>query len=249
MALAIIDGDVLLYMSIWGMESKEEAREKFDEIFTNVTESVFATDYVMALGGPNNFRVDLYPEYKANRKKSKSTRPDWFLDLKSDIVKDYEGASLSDNCEADDMIRIWANEAFDAGKHRVIITVDKDLDCVAGLHYNPRKSIFYTVSDEEANRFYWKQILMGDPVDNIPGIPGIGVKKAEKILENMPCYEIAVCKAYENHYGEEGYNYLLLNARLIHIWRKINDHFKLSKERYDKAIKFGTRTLDVPLQA
>jgi 5'-3' exonuclease len=246
MTLAIIDGDVLLYMSIWNTESKKESQEKFDELFNNTMESVFATDYVMAFGGPNNFRVDLYPEYKANRSKSKSTRPDWFLDLKSDIVENYEGASLSDNCEADDMVRIWALEADAANADRVVISVDKDLDCIAGFHYNPRKQLLYDVNPEVANKFYWQQILMGDSVDNIPGIPGIGPKKAEKILEGVTCYEEAVCQAYDNHYGEEGYSYLLLNARLIHIWRKVNDHFKLSKERYDNAIKVGNRTLELP---
>ena len=239
MTLAIIDGDVLLYMSIWGTESKKESQEKFDEIFNNTMENVFATDYVMAFGGPDNFRVSLYPEYKANRKKSKSTRPDWFLDLKSDIVENYEGASLSDNCEADDMVRIWATECKAAEKNFVVISIDKDLDCIAGMHLNPRTQQTYTIEADWADNFYWKQILMGDSVDNIPGIPGIGTKKADVILEDSHTSDErmkTVCQAYHNHYGEEGYLYLILNARLIHIWRYIEDHFKLSKDYYDIAI-------------
>jgi DNA polymerase-1 len=239
MTLAIIDGDVLLYMSIWNMETKEEAREKFDEIFTNVYETIFATDYAMAFGGPSNFRVSLYPEYKANRKKSKSTRPDWFLDLKSDIVEDYEGACLSDNCEADDLVRIWATECKALEKDCVVISVDKDLDCIAGRHLNPRTQQTYSIDPNWADNFYWKQILMGDSVDNIPGIPGIGTKKADIILEgsNTRIDRMrTVCQAYHNHYGEEGYSYLLMNARLIHIWRYVEDHFKLSKDYYDIAI-------------
>ena len=60
--IAIIDGDVLLYISIWGAETKEEARKNFDELFTAINEDLFAEDYVMALGGFDNFRVDLYDE-------------------------------------------------------------------------------------------------------------------------------------------------------------------------------------------
>ena len=234
--IAIIDGDVLLYMSIWGMETKEEAREKFDSLFDNTLECVFAKDYVMALGGPDNFRVSLFEDYKGNRKKSKSTRPDWFLDLKSDIANEYEGCVLSDNCEADDLLRIWANECSKMSLNYAVVSVDKDLDCIVGNHYNPRKDILYVVGEGYAEHFYWKQILMGDPTDNIPGIPRVGPKKAESILSNSLDYRSEVCRAYHNHYGEEGYSYLLANGRLIHIWRFLNDHFKVKKEVYDKAI-------------
>jgi len=235
--LAIIDGDVLLYMSIWNMDTKEEAKEKFNELFTNTLESVFATDYVMALGGPDNFRVDLFPDYKGNRAKSKSNRPDWFLDLKSDIVDQYEGCIFTSNCEADDMVRIWANECTKANINNVVISVDKDLDCITGVHYNPRKGELYEIDKEYANKFYWKQILMGDPTDNIPGIPKIGPKKAENILKDSEDYMATVCKAYYDFYGKEGYSYLLANGRLIHIWREIEDHFKIKKDFYDKAIE------------
>ena len=234
--LAIIDGDVLLYMSIWNMETKEEAREKFNEIFKNILEGVFATDYVMALGGPNNFRVALYPDYKGNRKKSKSTRPDWFLDLKSDIAEQYEGCILTDNCEADDMIRVWANECSASNKDHIVVSVDKDLDCIVGKHYNPRKELIYTIDKEYAEYFYWKQILMGDPTDNIPGLPKIGPKKAEALLNNSKDFCDTVCKEYHKFYGKEGYSYLITNGRLIHIWRFIDDHFKVKREVYDKAI-------------
>jgi DNA polymerase-1 len=231
--LAIIDGDVLLYISIWGAETKEEARENFDSLFEAVLEGLFTTDYVMALGGPDNFRFSIYSEYKANRKKSKSTRPKWFLDLKSEIVNDYEGCISTDNCEADDMVRIWANECK---QNYVIVTIDKDLDCIEGLHYNPRKKEIHTVGAGYADYFYWKQLLMGDSVDNITGIPNIGPKKSEKMLEDttgaMERKEV-VCKAYRDFYGEEGHSYLLANGKLLHIWRYLGDYFKFPKEKYD----------------
>jgi len=231
--LAIVDGDVLLYMSIWGAETKEEARENFDSLFTAILEDLFTNDYVMALGGPDNFRVDLYPKYKANRSKSKSTRPDWFLDLKSDVVNEYDGCVLTDNCEADDMVRIWANECK---QPYVIVTVDKDLDCIEGLHYNPRKKETYTIDKDYADYFYWKQLLMGDSVDNIPGIPKVGPKKAEKMLDGttLPAHrKEIVCKAYNDFYSEKGHAHMLANGKLLHIWRKQDDHFNLPKEKYN----------------
>jgi len=237
--IALIDGDVLFYMAMWGAESKEHAKENFDSLFTSITESLFVDDYAMAIGNNegSNFRYDIYSLYKANRAKSKSERPEWFFDLKSDIVNDYEGCIFADNCEADDMLRIWANQIEKSNnfKDYIVVSVDKDLDCIGGKHYNPRKDLVYTVQEEDANYHYWKQIIMGDSTDNIPGVPGIGPKKAEKLLLEEPP-AVAACKAYEKYYGEEGYNYLLANGKLIHILRTPTDYFHFSRTQYDQAI-------------
>lgn len=234
--IALIDGDVLLYISIWNAETKEEARKNFDELFTSIMEDLFAEDYAMALGGPSNFRLDIYPEYKSNRSKSKSTRPEWFLDLKSDVAEDYDGCILTDNCEADDMVRVWHTDCTKQEIPCVIVSVDKDLDCIEGMHYNPRKGVLYDIDDYFADRHYWKQILMGDSTDNIPGIPGIGPKKALRLLDETPKeFKQTVCAAYADYYGKDaGYEYLIANGRLIHIWRHIGDYFKIDRDVYNE---------------
>jgi DNA polymerase-1 len=242
MTLAIIDGDVLLYMSIWGSDTLEEGKTKFKSTMSDVTNSLFTKDYVMAMGGPDNYRCDLYADYKrsASRVKSKSTKPDWFDDLKSWTEEYYDGCIITDNCEADDMVRVWAVEAKKAGIQHCVVTIDKDLDCIEGNHYNPRHKTLYQVSDEWAGYFYWKQLLMGDSTDNIPGIAGIGPKKAEKILEgskNKEEHIERICREYHNAYGDDGFDHMLLNGKLLHIWRHINDHFVIKKEVYEAAIK------------
>jgi 5'-3' exonuclease len=242
MTVAVVDGDVLLYMSMWGKTSLEEAKEEFKAKFNSVLEQLFTEDYVMAMGGPDNFRNDLYSEYKSSpsRVKSSSTKPEWFNELKSWTVDYYEGCILTDNCEADDMIRVWSLELYKAGKDYCVVSVDKDLDCIAGKHLNPRKGELYKVDQEWADYFYWKQLLMGDSVDNIPGLPGIGPKKAEAILAGTTNHrerKKIVCKAYYNQFKEEGFNHMLLNGKLLHIWRYIGDHFSIDKEVYNDAIK------------
>ena len=237
MTLAVIDGDVFLYLSMWGNDTLEEAKEKFKSVLEENLESVFATDYCMAFGGPNNYRVDLHPGYKGHRKKN--TKAEWFDDLKL-WASNFPGSHLCDGYEADDQVRIWALEADKANMPRVVITVDKDLDCIAGAHWNPRKREFYVVEEDYADYFYWKQMLMGDSVDAIPGIPRCGPVKAEKLLvgcDDRKSRQDAVCRAYHDHYGDEGYEAMIWNGRLIHIWRHMNDHFKVSKEKYDNAIK------------
>jgi len=241
--LAIIDGDVLLYQALWGSDNLREAKDKFGDIVVDVLENTFATDYTMAFGGPSNFRDDLYADYKKSpsRVKSKSTRPEWFDDLKS-FALSYEGAVICDGYEADDQVRIWAEECrqFNYYVPHIICSVDKDLDCISGAHYNPRTKAVYHISPDQADQNYWLQCLTGDTVDNIPGIKGIGPVKAGKILED--CYnrferKQEVCIAYFNHFGEEeGYNNLLMNGKLLHIWRTYNDHFTLDRSFYDNAI-------------
>lgn len=252
MTLAIVDGDVLLYMSIWNSETQEDARKKFDSIFKENLEAIFATDYAMALGGPNNFREVLYVDYKRSlaREKSRSNKPEWFDDLKSSIAKDYSGVELSYGCESDDLVRIWATECDKHNKPRVVVSIDKDLDCIAGIHLNPRSGLIYEIEEDWADNHYWKQILMGDATDNIPGIAGIGKVKADAILSFAKDHEerkAVVCQAYYKKYEEEGYSYLVTNGRLIHIWRFINDHFKMKKEFYDNAIHGRVGPLELPI--
>jgi len=242
MTLAIIDGDVLLYMSVWGSDTLREGKEKFNTTFRDVLNSLFTEDYVMAMGGPDNYRIDLYPEYKrsASRVKSKSSKPDWFDDLKSWTMEAYDGCILTDNCEADDMVRIWALEAARVDMQHCVVTIDKDLDCIPGTHYNPRTKQIYQIEQEWADYFYWKQLLMGDSVDNIPGIAGIGPKKAEKLLEGAKSKDeriAIICREYNKVYGCEGLDFMLLNGKLLHIWRHINDHFVIKREVYEAAIK------------
>ena len=238
MTMAIIDGDVLVYMAIWKSETLEEGKKKFQELVDDVLNSLFTTDYVMAIGGLDNFRLDLFSDYKGNRKKAKDNRPEWFNDLKSWASK-LEGSVESDNCEADDLVRVWALECDAAGINRAVVSVDKDLHCIPGTHYNPRTKKIYQICEEYGERFYWQQVLQGDSVDAIPGLPKVGPVKAKKLLEGAYTHKEmrdAVCRAYHDVYGDEGYSYMIANGRLIHIWRHINDHFKIRREDYESAI-------------
>jgi len=239
--LAIIDGDVLLYQAMWGSDTLKQACKKFDKILEEVMESTFSEDYAIAVGGPSNFRDVLYCDYKrsAGRVKSKSIRADWFEDLKSYVITN-EGTYQVEGCEADDVVRIWAEECRAVNKPFVVVTVDKDLNCIPGWHYNPIKRVLFNMETDEADLFYWTQVLTGDVVDNIPGITGIGPKKAEKILFGASTRALrieAVCRAYNEHCGEEGFDRMLLNGKLLHMWRTYGDHFVIKRSVYDDAIK------------
>jgi 5'-3' exonuclease len=99
------------------------------------------------------------------------------------------------------------------------------LDGIPGWHYNPVKDAHYYITLEEANYFFYTQLLTGDRVDNIKGVDGIGAKKAEKLLANLTteCQLYNACRAaYTGRYGLDGDKFLEENALLLWIQRKEN---------------------------
>jgi DNA polymerase-1 len=90
-------------------------------------------------------------------------------------------ADMSEGQEADDSIAI---EATTLGDNGVIVSLDKDLDQVAGWHYNFIKKEAYYVTEAEGLLRLYMQILTGDTADNIIGLRGIGNVKAKKMLED-----------------------------------------------------------------
>ncbi len=73
--------------------------------------------------------------------------------------------------------------AIDCGEGDIIATIDKDLNQVPGRHYDWNKGIRYTVSRELGLWYFLRQMLLGDATDNIPGVPGLGEKKADALLD------------------------------------------------------------------
>ncbi len=226
-----IDGDVLVYMSMWKNETLEEAKTKLDEILLSVLENNFTEEYLIALGGDTNWREDFYVDYKksSSRLASKKDKPEYHQQLK-EWLRSHPNAVTAHGFEADDLLRMWYFQAQEAGDPYIVCSIDKDLDCIPGRHYNIRKEEHYSVAEDYADHHYWKQILMGDAVDNIPGLKGVGPVKADKILADCKDHKdlkLAVINAYKEHYGDDWKGYLIANGRLIHIWRHYGDHFKL----------------------
>jgi 5'-3' exonuclease len=107
------------------------------------------------------------------------------------------GAELVEGQEADDAVAI---EATSTGGW--IVSIDKDLNQVAGWHYNFVKHEEYYVTEEEGLRNLFTQVLTGDRIDNIIGLKGIGPKKAEKLLQDCKTereYYDACLKAYDGN--------------------------------------------------
>lgn len=182
-------------------------------------------EYELWLTGSSNFRYNVYPEYKANRRAS--YRPKWEKQVK-DHMREAWSANTTDGIEADDMLGI---RAYEVGDNAIICHLDKDINQIAGVHYNweltrlgtvVREWKKYVVTPEEANYFFYYQLLIGDPTDNIKGVNGIGPKKATALLDSLP--ESEWYEAIRDRYASE--EELDLNAQCLYIWRKHNDNWR-----------------------
>jgi DNA polymerase-1 len=189
----------------------------------------------MVVKGQDNFRNLLYPEYKLNRH-ADPTKTNMFVPVLRELAVAEGLAIAAHGREADDYIRIWAREASLAGDPYVICSIDKDLECIPGKHYkipikqnlSIDKGEIKEISVLESLHLYYRQLLMGDSTDNIPGIPGVGKVKATKYLkdtkEESEMQEIVV-EHYMAFYGDEWFDYLLSNAKMIHLQRTTDDYF------------------------
>lgn len=193
--VALIDADFLAYSVGFASEDDEEqlARNRLTEKLTDIVYiDLECDDYVAYTTGKTNFRYEIAKTvpYKGNRVDMKKPR---HLDALKDHLRRL-GAVTVDNIEADDAVAIEL--AKDPDKYWVV-HVDKDLNQLVGWHYNPTKQERYYVDEHTANLSFWTQMLTGDRVDAIPGVPGIGPKKAEKALKDCKTYEDMEQAAWE----------------------------------------------------
>ena len=153
-----------------------------------------------------NFRNEIYSEYKANR----SEAPEDLAPQFEYIRKSVEAFNLPSieliNYEADDLIATYAKQIIKAGAKVTIISSDKDLMQLVSDKvrlYDPMKSKIMG-EKEVIEKFGVKpsqvidvQSLAGDSSDNIPGVPGIGIKTASELINKYKSLDIILSKAKE----------------------------------------------------
>ncbi len=152
------------------------------------------------------FRDDIFPEYKANR----PPMPD---DLREQIEPIHAivramGLPLLmvDGVEADDVIGTLAQQATEQSIKTVISTGDKDMAQLVNQHVTLINTMSNTLTDVAAvhekygigpNRIIDYLALMGDKVDNIPGVPSVGPKTATKLLQQYDSLNGVIAHADE----------------------------------------------------
>jgi len=138
-----------------------------------------------------SFRNDFYPEYKAHRPPApEDLRPQF--PLTRDATRAFSISSVEqEGFEADDLIATYARQAEAEGMNVTIVSSDKDLmqlvsDKISMLDTMKNKWIRAEEVFEKfgvaPNKVIDIQSLAGDSVDNVPGVPGIGVKTAATLI-------------------------------------------------------------------
>ena len=214
----LIDGDVIVYRIGFATQHKDEDGEVVADplayalhsckLFINrMVKDTKADKHRLFLTGGGNFRSVVDTEYKANRKGT--AKPIHYQAIRDYMVKKL-GAEMIEGMEADDKLALCQTE------DTMIATIDKDLLMVAGKHYNFVKKEYKTVTQEEGTHWFYMQMLMGDKVDNIIGVRGIGPKKAEKILAKSKDWDATVEDHYKDFFTEENwYQRMVQNTQLL----------------------------------
>src|SRR5690349_5768260 len=152
------------------------------------------------------FRTEMYPDYKAHRPDPPDDlRPQF--PLIREAVRAFDIPCLEQaGFEADDLIATYAREACEAGASATIVSSDKDLmqlvsDCVIMFDtMNDRKIGRAEVMEKfgvPPEKVVEVQALIGDSTDNVPGVPGIGVKTAAQLIGEYGDLETLLKRAGE----------------------------------------------------
>ena len=184
-SVVIVDADSIYFRAAFITKKKNEIRKIIDETMLEIEGQGVASQLQVAVKGHGNFRKDVFPAYKKNRKELE-TDMRHALAYGHEYMKDRWEAVMADGMEADDLVCIWAYEAREMEIPYLIAGIDKDLLQIPGNHYNFKRKDHTFVDDDTASFNLFLQCLTGDSTDNIPGIKGIGPKKGEAILRGVP---------------------------------------------------------------
>jgi hypothetical protein len=200
------------------------AIETYKTIIKNYKKLFGTEDLEVILTGDTNFRNDIAKAkvYKGTRTQDK---PHNYRGLKEYMIKD--GAIVTENEEADDYISYKTYNNYEV----VAVTEDKDAINTPSYIYNPKKKELTYVDEPMATKHFWTQVLTGDMVDNIPGLPNCGEVGARTILEECTTYaecERATALAYAcNKKLDDPEAYLLEQGTLLWMRREPNEMWRI----------------------
>jgi 5'-3' exonuclease len=183
-----------LFWSSWHASADEEISSAFDRTVAKVTKLREGFDLVaVCCDSPPYFRKEIHPEYKAQRDAPPPQAVEQFDRVKKRLHADGLLLWHARGYEADDLIAAAVDRAKADGLDVTIASSDKDLmqlvDDDAGVRVVSTMSGATYTKDQVIAKFGVPPdlvgdllALMGDTSDNVPGVPGVGVKTAAKLL-------------------------------------------------------------------
>lgn len=234
MSTLLIDGDIIAYQiafkteeairwdnDIWTLHSDEKDCVKLiEDWFATIIADTQCEDVVVAFSDKGNFRKSILEDYKANRNDKR--KPLTLKFCRDYITKKYV-TYVKPNLEADDVLGILGTSNLIEGT-KIIVSIDKDLDQIVGLHYHPVRKEFYKISKKEADYNFYYQVLKGDTTDNYKGCPTYGDVKASRVLSTSKNHWETTIKCFvDQGLTKED---ALVQARVARILRNTDYNFK-----------------------
>lgn len=179
----------------------------FMNMFMRLTTKI-KCDYCLVLfdAKRQNYRNDIFKDYKGTRKET----PEELIPQFPIIHRAVEILNLNhlemEGFEADDLIATYAKKATDKGYDVVVVSADKDLMQLIrdGVEfYDSMKDKFFTPEDVKEkfgvypDKVVDVQALAGDSIDNVPGVPGIGLKTAAELVNQFGSLDEVLLRAGE----------------------------------------------------
>ena len=144
------------------------------------------------------FRNEIYSDYKANRAEAPDDLAPQFEYIRKSVLAFNLPSVELVNYEADDLIATYVNKILKGGAKVTIVSSDKDLMQLYKKNvriYDPMKNKFISEEDihkkfgVDSSKVIDVQALAGDSSDNVPGVPGIGVKTAAELINKYGTLE------------------------------------------------------------
>ena len=231
----LVDGDINAYQvaasievptdwgdGLWTLHSDaNQGINVLDGQLAGLMEKLEADAMVVVLTGKGNFRYEVLPTYKSNRKNTR--RPTCLPVMRQHLMDNYD-TRLMEGLEGDDILGIMSTGSFIKGE-KIIVSIDKDMKTIPGLYYNanhPEEGVM-EVTEEEADYWHLFQTLTGDSTDGYKGCPGVGPVAAQRLLELEPSWDQVVNAYHKAKLGEEE---ALAQARCARILRASDFNFK-----------------------
>ena len=204
------------------------------------------------------FRNEIYSDYKANRSEAPDDLAPQFEYIRKSVLAFNLPSVDLPNYEADDLIATYVDQILKKGAKVTIVSSDKDLMQLykKGVRiFDPMKNKFITDEDVikkfgvDASKVIDVQSLAGDSSDNVPGVPGIGVKTAAELINKYGTLEKLLDSAHEIKQNKrretliENKDKALISKKLVTLDHKspVNKNlteFKLKEVDKDKLYKF-----------
>ncbi len=153
-----------------------------------------------------NFRNEIYSDYKGNRSDAPEDLVPQFEYIRKSVLAFNLPSIELINYEADDLIATYCEQILKSGAKITIVSSDKDLMQLYKKNiriYDPMKSKFINEEDilkkfgVKPNKIIDVQSLAGDSSDNVPGVPGIGIKTASELINQYGTLENLLNKSSE----------------------------------------------------